>query len=129
MWLTDKGVRRWYRREDPMKAIVRASNVAMVAALAILLLAWAPLSQSQAASPPKGDPARPAAQQQIDINRANVEELTTIPGIGTALAQRIVDFRDQHGPFGRVEDLLKVKGIGEKSFQKIRPYVKVSGSR
>ena len=49
-----------------------------------------------------------------------------IPGIGEVTAQRIVEFREKHGPFGRVEDLLKVKGIGEKSFEKLRPYVKVA---
>ena len=41
------------------------------------------------------------------------------------MAERIVQFREEHGPFKRVEDLLKIKGIGEKSFQKIRPYVKI----
>jgi competence protein ComEA len=45
--------------------------------------------------------------------------------VGKTLAQRIVDFRKEHGPFKRVEDLLKVKGIGQKSLEKIRPYVKV----
>lgn len=112
-----------------MKEIVRLPNVAMVAMLALVLLAAGSMSQQQAASPPQGDAGGPAKDQQIDINRASVEELTAIPGIGATLAQRIVTFRDQHGPFGRVEDLLKVKGIGEKSFQKIRPYVKVSGAR
>jgi competence protein ComEA len=64
--------------------------------------------------------------QPIDINRATATELTAIPGVGKVLAQRIVEFREQNGPFRRVEDLLKIKGIGEKSFQKIRAYVKVS---
>ena len=49
--------------------------------------------------------------------------------IGKAMAGRIVAFRDEHGPFKRVEDLMKIKGIGEKSFEKIRPYVKVSKTR
>jgi competence protein ComEA len=65
------------------------------------------------------------SSQPIDINKATAKELTAIPGIGEAIAQRIIDFRDKEGPFRRVEDLMKVKGIGEKSFQKIRPHVKV----
>ena len=66
------------------------------------------------------------ASTPIDLNRADVKQLMEIPGIGEVTAQRIVEFREKHGPFGRVEDLLKVKGIGEKSFEKLRPYVKVS---
>jgi competence protein ComEA len=55
-----------------------------------------------------------------------VDELTTIPGIGKSLAQRIVDFRQKNGPFAKVDDLLKVQGIGEKSLERIRAYVTVS---
>ena len=67
-----------------------------------------------------------APAQPVDLNRAGTEELATVPGIGKALAQRIVEFREEHGPFKRVEDLMKVKGIGEKSFAKIRPHVTVA---
>jgi competence protein ComEA len=45
------------------------------------------------------------------------------------MAKRIVAWREEHGPFRRVEDLIKVKGIGEKTFQKLRPYVTVESSR
>ena len=70
-----------------------------------------------------------APAQPVDLNRAAAEQLTAVPGIGKALAQRIVDFREQHGPFKKVEDLMKVRGIGEKSFEKIRPHVTVSAKR
>jgi len=71
--------------------------------------------------------AKPAAAPAVavDINTASAEELASVPGIGQSLAGRIVELRDKEGPFRRVEDLLKVKGIGEKSFEKLRPYVKV----
>jgi len=62
----------------------------------------------------------------IDLNRADIDDLVAVPGIGPATAQRIVAFRDEHGPFRRVEDLLKIQGIGEKSLEKLRPYLKVS---
>ena len=61
----------------------------------------------------------------VDINAATVDQLTALPGIGPSLARRIVAFREEHGPFRRVEDLLKVRGIGEKSFQKLRARVRV----
>ncbi len=61
----------------------------------------------------------------IDLNRATVRELIQLPGVGEVIAKRILDFREKHGPFKRVEDLMKVKGIGEKSLEKIRPYIRV----
>jgi len=70
---------------------------------------------------------KPAAAPTVvvDINSASADELATIPGIGQALASRIVEMRDKEGPFRKIEDLLKVKGIGEKSFEKLRPYVRI----
>lgn len=90
-----------------------------------LLLLVMPVDAAQAAGESKGA----SATRPIDLNTATAEELTTVPGIGPATATRIVQFREQHGDFKRVEDLLKVKGIGEKSLQKLIPYLKVSKSR
>ena len=70
-------------------------------------------------------PAR-AGEGKVDINKASVEELDRLPGIGPSLAQRIVEFRKQNGPFHRVEDLLNVRGIGPKSFEPLRDKVMVS---
>ncbi len=61
----------------------------------------------------------------IDLNRATARELIQLPGVGEVIAKRIVDFREEHGPFKRVEDLMKVKGIGEKSLERIRPYIRI----
>ena len=71
----------------------------------------------------------PNMTEPVDLNSATVEELTSLPGIGKIMAERIVAFRNEHGPFTRVEDLLKIKGIGEKSFGKLRDRVKVSDDR
>ena len=54
--------------------------------------------------------AKPAI---VRLNQADVAALDTLPGVGPATAQRIVAWRDEHGPFGTVEDLLDVPGIGE----------------
>ena len=64
--------------------------------------------------------------QKIDINRAEPWLLEALPGIGEVLAQRIVDYRSQNGPFRRIEDLLKVSGIGSATFEQIKDYITVS---
>lgn len=61
----------------------------------------------------------------LDLNRATTQELTTLPGIGEVLAQRIVDYREAHGPFRSVEELIAVEGIGEGKLEKLRELVTV----
>lgn len=53
----------------------------------------------------------------IDINRASLDDLITLSGIGPALAQRIIDYRREHGPFRSVEELERVSGIGPQTVQ------------
>jgi competence protein ComEA len=64
--------------------------------------------------------------QKIDINRAEPWLLEALPGIGEVLAQRIVDYRSENGFFQRIEDLLKVSGIGSATFEKIKDFITVS---
>jgi competence protein ComEA len=67
-----------------------------------------------------------ASIQKIDINRAESWLLDALPGIGEVLAQRIVDYRSANGLFQRIEDLLKVSGIGEAVFENMRDFITVS---
>jgi competence protein ComEA len=62
----------------------------------------------------------------LDLNRATKPELRLLPGLGDALAQRIVDFRTRHGSFKSVEDLRQVAGIGPKTLDRIRPFLFVA---
>jgi competence protein ComEA len=64
--------------------------------------------------------------QKIDINRAEPWLMEALSGIGETRAQAIVDYRNENGPFKRIEDLLKVKGIGKGTFDKIKDYITVS---
>jgi len=64
--------------------------------------------------------------QKIDINRAEPWLLEALPGIGETLAQRIVDYRSMNGPFRRIEDLLKVSGIGEATLENMKDFITVS---
>ncbi|OPX04686.1 helix-hairpin-helix domain-containing protein [Geobacillus proteiniphilus] len=62
---------------------------------------------------------------QVAVNTATEEELMQLPGIGPAKAKAIIAYREEHGPFQRVEDLLNVTGIGEKTLEKLKPYLLV----
>jgi len=61
----------------------------------------------------------------IPINSADLEQLQKLPGIGPAKAQAILDYRREHGPFRSPEELLNVKGIGQKTLEKMLPYLKL----
>jgi comEA protein len=63
----------------------------------------------------------------IDLNRATAEDLDALPGLGPALAQRIVDYRKAHGPFKQIEDLREVSGIGPQNLQKLKPFLGLGG--
>ena len=62
-----------------------------------------------------------------DKSLQQVANVATLPGIGPELGRRIVAFREKHGPFRRVEDLLVIRGIGQKKWKAIRPLVRVGG--
>lgn len=62
---------------------------------------------------------------KININTADAGIFTMFPGIGDILADRIIQYRDEHGPFESVDDLLNVEGIGESKLDTMRPYLTV----
>ena len=66
-----------------------------------------------------------AGDGKININKASRSELMDLPGIGNVLASRIVDYREQHGDFSRIEDIRNVSGIGEKRYEAIQDKITV----
>ena len=66
--------------------------------------------------------AKPVPTGKVNINTATVEQLSSLPGVGPSLAQRIVEYR-QKSPFRNPQELLNVRGVGEKSFQKMEAHL------
>ncbi|MDR1988637.1 MAG: helix-hairpin-helix domain-containing protein [Acidobacteriaceae bacterium] len=88
---------------------------------------------SSTATPSKSAPAKTAAASKplvtVNLNTATVVELQALPGIGAKVAARIIEYRESKGPFKKIEELMNVQGIGEKSFLKLRPQLSVGGAR
>ena len=85
--------------------------------LALVVSMLAPLS-AQAAG---------AASEVVNINTADASQLAQLPRVGPALSKRIMEFRKENGNFKKTEDLILVKGIGEKTFKNLEPFVVVEG--
>jgi competence protein ComEA len=97
---------------------MRKSHIT-VAFLILITLCTSAFAQSQSAS------AAPSGV--VNINTADATQLAYLPHVGAKAAQRIVDYRKAHGSFAKVTDLMEVKGFGEKSFERLRPFLTVDG--
>ena len=65
----------------------------------------------------------------VNLNTATLAQLEALPGIGTKTAERIVEYRQKNGGFKKIEELMNVRGVGEKSFVKMKPLISVTASR
>ena len=100
--------------------------------LFVALCAGLLLASSSAPTAVEGRPAQQQVQQeaappeeQVDLNTATAEELETLPGIGPRTAELIVEYRREQ-PFTKVEDLMNIRGIGERTFLRLRPLIRVN---
>ena len=102
----------------------RARVLVHVALLSAVLTPPAIAAQSQG----EKAPAAAAAAKVVNLNSATAADLETLPGIGARTAERILEYRQKNGSFKKIEELMNVKGIGEKSFLKLKPLVTVTPS-
>jgi competence protein ComEA len=93
----------------------------------LLALAAPPVVAAQA----KGGKSKPAAAATtpVNLNTATAAELQALPGIGAATAKLIIEHRQKNGGFKKIEELMNIKGIGEKSFLKLKPMVTVGSEK
>lgn len=78
---------------------------------------------------PRGSGAKATPSAPVNLNTATETQLETLPGVGPKVAQRIIEFRQKNGSFKKAEDLMNVRGIGEKNFLKLKTLVTVGAEK
>lgn len=102
------------------------ATVAVLAAVAIVVIsAWCGWQGTGASRLVEIDDApRRAPVFLVDVNAADEEELAQLPGVGPTIAERIVHSRADEGPYASIDDLLRVRGVGPKTLDRVRPFIK-----
>ena len=104
-------------------ALVARRAALGVGVLALLVVSPSYIrAQAPAASVEKAAPV-------INLNTASAADLENLPGVGAKMAERIVEYRQKNGPFKKIEDLMNVKGIGEKNFLKLKARLSVGAPK
>jgi competence protein ComEA len=109
-------------------------SLSSLVAVALLFAHAASAAQTSAPQPPAKSSSRSAAavsdaSAPININTASAAELDGLPGIGAKTAARIVEYRQKNGPFKKIEELMNVRGVGEKNFLKLKDRITVAAAK
>jgi competence protein ComEA len=107
-----------------MRRLMFAVAIVIATLIASPSSAWAQAAKGRGAAK-----AKATATDPINLNAATAAQLQTLPGIGANAAQRILDYRQKNGSFKKIEELMNVKGIGEKSFLKLKPLITVTAEK
>jgi len=97
-------------------------------AIAVFAGAAPGASAQQQKSSARASAAKPASGAVVNINSASAGELESLPGIGAKTAARIIEYRQKNGPFKKIEELMNVRGVGEKNFLKLKPQIAVAAA-
>ena len=102
----------------------RFTSLATAAVVALLGAAVPAGAQERSAGQ-----ARTAEQAPLDLNTATQAQLEALPGVGAATAKSIIEYRQKNGGFKKIEELMNIKGVGEKSFLKLKPLITVGAQK
>jgi competence protein ComEA len=103
--------------------------IRMMTAIVLVLGLVAATGAAAQEAPRSSAKASAPAGAPINLNTATVAQLETLPGIGKSTAERILEYRQKNGGFKKVEDLMNVRGIGEKSFLKMKALITVNAPK
>jgi competence protein ComEA len=114
-----------FQQEDSME------RIALSLAVLVCLMCAAPVGAQTTKAPADAGAggARTAAAAVVNINSASAAEFEALPGIGAKMAARIVEYRQKNGPFKKVEELMNVRGLGEKNFLKLKGQLTIGAPR
>jgi competence protein ComEA len=115
-----------FARPDDLLRVPGIGPATLERIRALLDLDRVPEQRASAAGGGADASPRPGLEGRVDVNRAGRDELTELPGIGPALADRILEHRLRSGPFRSADELLEVPGIGPSTLERLRPLVRVA---
>jgi competence protein ComEA len=104
-----------------------AYSILTLASLVLMVAVQAAPAAAQ--SKARASAAKPAATGPININTASAAELEGLPGVGPKMAARIIEYRQKNGPFKKIEDVMNVRGLGEKNFLKVKGQLTVGAPK
>jgi len=104
-------------------------TVLSLVVVSCLLCAFPSASIAAQSKAPARPAAKPASTAIVNLNTASANDLEGLPGIGAKTAARIVEYRQKNGPFKKIEELMNVRGVGEKNFLKLKSQISVGGAK